>query len=277
MGIAARTSTDQARVTVHVASFNTASSTELCIRSMRAYADHPFDLVLGDCGSTDGSLETLRRFEDQGWLRLEVAPDGRAHAEWLDHWLHRDVSASDLAVFVDSDVEFLSQGWLRELVRVAVTSRAALACAEMVPETRRGVDPVGHRLYRGVARPSPWLLLVDRAQVAGLPVSFAFDAEETDSVPEGLLLYDVGGRLYLDLCARGLRCVCMPSGFRRRYRHYGGMSWVPPDGRRGRRKARDLERVERRLARMRALDGGQSPPTRTPWPRLRFGRGETRR
>jgi hypothetical protein len=257
-------------VTVHVASLNTAASTELCIRSMRTYAGHPFDLVIGDCGSTDGSLEMLQQFEEQGWLRLEVAPEGRGHSEWLDLWLHRDGADRCLAVFVDSDVEFLSHGWLSELVTVALTSNAALVCAEMVPEMRRAVDPVGHRLYRGAPRPSSWLLLVDRAQVAGLPVSFAFHAEETASVPEGLALYDVGGRLHQDLCARDLRCISMPRPFRRRYRHYGGLSWVPLDGRRGRRKARDLATVERHLTRMRALDVS-GPPGRGLRPRLGFG------
>ena len=49
----------------------------------------PFELVVGDAGSTDGSLAMLRDFEARGWLRLEVAAGGRKHAEWLDLWLGR--------------------------------------------------------------------------------------------------------------------------------------------------------------------------------------------
>jgi hypothetical protein len=43
-------------VRVHVATINTAAVTELCIRTMRHTAGYPFDLVVGDGGSTDGSL-----------------------------------------------------------------------------------------------------------------------------------------------------------------------------------------------------------------------------
>ena len=76
-----------AEVTVHLASLNTRAVTELCIRSLREHAGMPFELVVGDCGSTDGSLEMLRRMEAEGWLRLEVAPEGRRHPDWLDRWL----------------------------------------------------------------------------------------------------------------------------------------------------------------------------------------------
>jgi GT2 family glycosyltransferase len=59
-------------ITVHVASWNTASATELCLRTMRRHAGHPFALVVGDGGSTDGSLAMLRDFAQRGWLELEV-------------------------------------------------------------------------------------------------------------------------------------------------------------------------------------------------------------
>ncbi|MGZ4735146.1 MAG: hypothetical protein ACXV8R_06035 [Acidimicrobiia bacterium] len=46
------TATPSPEVVVHVASLNTAAATELCVRSMRHYAGHEFDLVVGDGGST---------------------------------------------------------------------------------------------------------------------------------------------------------------------------------------------------------------------------------
>jgi glycosyltransferase involved in cell wall biosynthesis len=73
-------------VRVHVPTINTAAVTELCIRTMRRRAGAPFELVVGDGGSTDGSLDVLRRFERDGWLTLEIAPGGRTHAAWLDKW-----------------------------------------------------------------------------------------------------------------------------------------------------------------------------------------------
>ena len=74
-------------VRVYVATINTRAVTELCIRTMRRRAGYPFELVVGDGGSTDGSLEMLRDFEARDWLMLEIAPGGRSHTDWLDKWL----------------------------------------------------------------------------------------------------------------------------------------------------------------------------------------------
>jgi GT2 family glycosyltransferase len=115
---------DANRVVMHIASWNTARVTELCIRSMRHYAGLDFDLVVGDGGSTDGSVEMLRSFADRGWLELESVAGGRKHAEWLDHWV--ETSAGRYAGFSDSDVEYLQPGWLDDLVNAATASNAAL-------------------------------------------------------------------------------------------------------------------------------------------------------
>src|SRR5207253_510528 len=93
---------------VYIASFNTAPSTELCIRSLLRYAGLPLQLTVGDSSTRDGSRAMLERFERKGLLRLEVAPQGRAHADWLDGWV---ITCPDrYALFVDSDMEFLQYG-----------------------------------------------------------------------------------------------------------------------------------------------------------------------
>lgn len=254
-------------VGVHVASANTAPATELCIRSLRALAGYPHSLRVGDCGSTDGSLEMLRGLEARGWLTLEVAQAGRHHAEWLDHWL-RDSSA-DLLVFVDSDVEFRQAGWLRELVCAAMQLGAALVAAEMLPEFREFAVPVapspedqelfaewfkGRRTVRLAPRPAPWLFLVDPGQVAPIGIGFGFHSELA-AIPEGVLAFDVGGALHRALERQGLLVAAMPPSYSRAYHHYGGLSWVPLRGWRGLKKRRDLVVVRRRLRRLRRLDG----------------------
>ncbi len=98
-----------ADVQVHFASINTAGVTELCIRTMRHFAGYPFSLVVGDCGSTDGSIPMLQAFAARGWLELEIAPDGRRHPDWLDQWLAS--CPTRYAVFCDSDIEFRRSGW----------------------------------------------------------------------------------------------------------------------------------------------------------------------
>lgn len=238
-------------VTVYVASCDTRIATELCIRSMRELADHPFSLVVGDSRSGDGSLDMLRRFEERGWLELEVAPDRRLHSEWLDRW--RASCPTRLALFVDSDVEALRSGWLRVLVDAWASSGAAVVCAEYLDDLRRFVEPVGGEVVRAAPRPAPWLLLLDVPQTRVVDASFAFDKEWSDAFPERLV-HDVGARFYREARERGLHAVQLPRSFARYYRHYAGLSW-----RRQEPPARIAAMLTARLERLRlAQDDGVS-------------------
>lgn len=253
-------------VAVHVASANTVRATELCIRTIRAFAGYPHSLKVGDCGSTDGSLPMLRRLEAAGWLTLDVAPGGRHHAEWLDHWLA--TCTSDFAVFVDSDVEFRRAAWLGELISTALRGRAALVAAEMLPQFSNFSVPVastveaeklfvewfkGRSIVRLAPRPAPWLFLLDVRQASRLGTGFGFYSELAD-IPEEVLAFDVGGALFRQLERRGLPVAIMSPHFADAYHHYGGLSWVPLRGRRGLRKARDLCAVRYRLWWRRRMD-----------------------
>jgi glycosyl transferase family 2 len=244
-------------VRVHVAGRDRVAATELCIRSLREYAGRPFTLTVGDGGSTDGSIEMLQAMEDRGWLELEVDSSGPWHAQWLDRWLGR--CDADFAVFADNDVEFLGEGWLRDLVNTAVLTGAALVYGEMCPDLPQYVEHHNDgRVVRMVARPAPWLMLVHVPQVARLGLTFAYHEEKAADRP---LVCDIGATFYRGLQARGLRCVEMPAAFRAKYRHYGAMSWplmarrlsVDPGPLAG--WERKTELIERRLelARERAL------------------------
>lgn len=248
-----------ATVRVHIASYNTAGSTELTIRSARRLAGYPFDLVVGDSGSTDGSAEILAGLERSGLIRLQRSDGRRQHWEWLDGWLAE--CEADYAVFLDSDVELLRRGWLRELVAAALREGAVLVGAEALPEGADFVEPVGGKRVRLASRPSPWVLLADPARLRPVGASFAFASEETTTVPEGLIAYDVGAALARAAEAAGLRCVTMPTAYRRSYRHYGGLSWLEAPGSRGRKKARDLRAIERRVRRARRLASTEGTPT----------------
>ena len=165
---------DRDTVHLYVASLNTATATELCIRSMREFAGYPFELTIGDSGSDDGSVEMLRRLETLGWLSVEVAAGGRLHAEWLDEW--RGSCTARLAVFVDSDVEFLRPGWLVQLVSAwRSTGRhlfAASSCLGLGDSSSRLEERPSaprHARRRG--------FLVDVDQARSIRSSFAFDQE----------------------------------------------------------------------------------------------------
>lgn len=230
---------------MHVASANTAAATELCIRTLRRYAGLPLELVVGDSGSTDGSVQMLRRLEARGCLTLQLGAPGRAHAAWLDEWL----ATCDLpyAVFVDSDVEFLRPGWLAELVSAARSAGAALVFAELLAGNPHYVHPLTGEEARLAPRPSPWLLLADVKRIRGLGVSMGYDWDADPTAPGGVVSYDVGARLAQAVRRAGLTALELPPSFRRTYRHYGGLSWKSPRGLKGLGQLRKRLRVQLRL------------------------------
>jgi glycosyltransferase involved in cell wall biosynthesis len=236
-------SSSDGKVRVHVASFNTCAASELCIRSMRASAGIPFALTVGDSGSHDGSQDMLRALEDRGWLDLEVRA-GRKHADWLDDWIRR--SDTKYVVLSDSDIQYLRRGWLRELVATADATGAAVVYAERTGEAPNYVHPRTGEVVRLAARPAPWLFLVAADKVSEIDVSFHEDSELRDDLPEGKIVYDVGGLFFREVERRGLALVQMPKAFRRSFRHYAGLSWVY-DGEWGRQKAHERRVVGRRL------------------------------
>jgi hypothetical protein len=241
-------------VTVCVASHNTRASVELCVRSLRETATYPMTLRVGDAGSSDGSLTLLEDMQSRGLLTLDRSSTPRLHAEWLDHWFkHVD---ADLLVFVDSDIEFRRSDWLLLLVDEAKKSGAALIYSEWSPR-RRG--HAGDRPARLAERPAPWLLGVSPRKLNGIRASFAEVWTETASVPEGILVHDVAAAFYGSVVARGAKCAALPRSFRRRYHHYGGLSWIPAEGPRGRKKRRDERVTARRLRLLRVAQESDAP------------------
>jgi len=253
-----------ARVTVHVASLNTARVTELCIRSMRHYAGRDFDLVVGDAGSTDGTLPMLRKFEARGLLELEVAAGGRKHAEWLDLWLDR--CPTRYALFSDSDVEYLQPGWLSDLVEKAETTGAALVCARMQWPPETFVHPVTGAARRLAPRPTPWLQMLDVDQVRGrVDASFKYrDVADADAFG-GKVAYDVGAAYFAALEAAGLTWAEMPEAWQPKFRHFGGLTWLKSGQTQAtlRVRARQLAKigiVHAHLARARLAHWGETRP-----------------
>jgi glycosyltransferase involved in cell wall biosynthesis len=238
------TSPEKPSVDLCIASYNTATMTELCIRSARKFAGYPFRAVVGDSGSTDGSREALSGLAERGWVQLEQRR-GAQHAEWIDGW--RRATSADLIVFADSDVEFRRHGWLREMVRQQVRTGAALVAAEMLGESHYSFNPAAQTTVRGMVRPGPWLIMLDSRQTAEIKTSFLYDEFESAGVPEGRIAYDVGARFYETVVGRGLATYEMPRRHRRTWHHYAGMSWIPFTGVRGKKKARDLRVAARRL------------------------------
>ncbi len=210
-------------VTIFVATINTAHATELCIRSLDRYTSLAHRTTVGDCGSTDRTLPMLmRQLRANRVQDVELAPCGRDHGSWIDHWI--ETCQTDYAAIVDSDVEILDGAWLETLIETATRTRATCVAAELLPERENYVDAYGYnrRLSR---RPSPWMMLLNVPEARNMP-SFKFTWREDQSVPEGARSYDTGAKFLEGVEAAGLLALEAPAVFKSHFRHYGGLSWT---------------------------------------------------
>jgi glycosyltransferase involved in cell wall biosynthesis len=238
-----------ADVRVHFASINTAAVTELCVRTMRHYAGYPFDLVVGDCGSTDGSIPMLEAFAARGWLELEIAPGGRRHPDWLDQWLAS--CPAQYAVFCDSDIEFREHDWLRRMVERAQATGAALVATRI--QARGGVPyqhPVSGARRILAERPEPWLMLIDVEQTRDrVHTSFAY-RDEIQADGQTKIAFDTAAAFFRDLQSRGLAYAEMPPEFAKAYLHYGSLSWQSARDRKMPLRVRAKQLVKRARVRL---------------------------
>jgi glycosyltransferase involved in cell wall biosynthesis len=240
-------------VPIYVASYNTRDYTELCVRSLHRYADAPFELVVGDSDSRDGSRELLDELEGEGWLRVERATTRRTHAEWLDRWLAE--APGRHVVFCDSDVQFLG-AFLRDMLRVAERTGAAITSPALHPG---GAHHNPALLTHLMPRPCPWLMMVDAPRLRTLKTSYEVVTEPSAAHPQGQRTFDVGALLYHRALAAGMSHASMGPRFRRSYRHYANASWgtVKPVGRIRRRSPEQV--LQRALTSLRA---GQRRPSK---------------
>ena len=216
-----------ASVRVHVATYNTRVFTELCVLSMRATAGHPFELVVGDCGSTDGTIELLHDLERRGWLVVEQAPEGRSHGAWIDHWRQR--SDVDHLVFVDSDVDFVGDGWLADLVETSRRTGAAVVCAAVSAEQWYD-DPSLDEPYLVAARPDICVLLLDVEATRDVGAGFEYHKEVAAEMPNGFIGYDTGAWFTRAVEATGRAVVPIDDATRQKFIHFGGRTWAAARG-----------------------------------------------
>ena len=216
--------------TLFIASYNTRAATELAIRSSRRFAGCPFNLVVGDSASRDGSREMLEKLHRQGLLRLVSVPQPRRHAEWLDWFLGE--CPTPVGIVIDSDIEFMKHNWLVDLVGVLVEHRAGLVGSESTAESPVFSAPNGEVIHLMPRTAAPWLMAFDTAKLRALHGSFVEvkEGEDSSGLPN---FYDVGGYMQKLAQDAGLPVVVMPASYRSKYRHFVGLSWRKAPGLRG--------------------------------------------
>jgi hypothetical protein len=155
-----------------------------------------------------------------------------------------------VGVFLHSDIEILRRGWLERLLAFRQRRDAAMVAATIGREQPYYREPFG-RVVRNIGAVGTWILAFETAKVADVETTFAFWKEETDEVPEGIRISDVGGMYYRELRRRGLVVAELPLQLELDYRHWGNLTW------RADRSTAITPLLARRLAHLRAVqDGG---------------------
>ncbi len=174
---------------------------------------------------------------------IELAPRGRTHAGWIDHWLSK--CSTPYMALLDSDVEVRLDGWLADLHRTRSLSQATFVTAAMEAERSEPTKP-------GVmmaVRPTVYCMLIDVAKVRAVGRSF----EEWYDGPVG---YDVAAWLFAGVVDAKLPYAVMPESWLPAVRHYEAMSYGENLAQRRARVRRNKARVITRVAFYRA--GGRA-------------------
>ena len=144
--------------------YQTAELATLCLRAIRRLTDHPYEVIVVDNHSEDGSLEALRRV---AWIRLvergpQVEPNPvLAHASAMD--IGMAAARGRWLVSFHTDTIVRKEGWLGALVgRLEADPRAAA-----IGSDKLDTDPGWYREMKrlGDLRPAKALL----RRLAGLP------------------------------------------------------------------------------------------------------------
>jgi glycosyltransferase involved in cell wall biosynthesis len=219
-------------VTIVCATLNGRDAVRLTLSSLRRFTPERYRILVADNGSTDGTLEYLGSLDWTALFRRRRPPKPISHGATLD-WLVQKVHTRYFLT-LDSDVAFVRSDWLGEM-RYALEAGKAAAVGEFEP---------GIGAYR--PRLAPYVLLFDTERFRALKSSFEscvtfHDPAEARrwrrrsnteylSVTElesyrSAAFYSTGAVLFEKMVQAGERWALTPSRTRRKYVHFGHMSW----------------------------------------------------
>jgi hypothetical protein len=247
------------RVTVVCATRNARAAVRLTFASFFRYNALEAPIFVADNGSTDGTLEELRRWPqiqlvtiaqrrallaDEG-ARNRLLPTGARrlenddglvavteHGATLD-WLVERVT-TPLVLVMDSDVEFLSQGCVAAMVDLL--ERKQLAALGRLEPGWHGYQPrlapallllrtEVVRRHAASFRPATWLAdpaEAERWEQRGP----AYEAPPSElATYHSLTTYPTAALMFKRLREEGESWADLPEDICRRFRHFGHMSW----------------------------------------------------
>ena len=98
-------------ISILTVSYNTRDFVKLLCRSVKRFTTWPYELIVVDCNSTDGTREWLA---EQKGIRLHALPENIKHGPGLDVAL--SLAQYQYCLVLDSDSHLQRQGWENDLV-----------------------------------------------------------------------------------------------------------------------------------------------------------------
>jgi hypothetical protein len=240
-------------VEILIPNFNSGEAVELCIESIRKYAGYPFTMTVRDDATWSvpdksiqlfegyGDLRYLRTARDKGWLNLIEGKTRTMHGTSVGIML--DQCMADLAMIVDCDMQFLSSGWLADMVALQEKADAAMIVKmEHFPDDNDCLQS--------------WFVMVDMKQYPLVRDDWEY-REREDGKPG---LRATGYYVWKNIRNRGLVWIPTPENIIAKYYHHGHISVLsaPQIGKEWEVRQNKYARVQAELRRFRRENGASA-------------------
>jgi glycosyltransferase involved in cell wall biosynthesis len=209
--------TNWPRVSIVTPSYNQAAFLEETIRSVLLQGYPNLEYIIIDGGSTDGSVDIIRKYEP--WLAYWVSEQDRGQSDALAKGFSR--ATGSILAWINSD-DWYAPGVLHERVRhLQKHSDAALLCGDCIPVAATGNET---GLWKSRRHLTPELLLLKGNQILQPTVFMRREALEAAGGIDTQLHYTMDYELWVRLGLAG-RLMYVP-GVVAYFRHHVGSKTV---------------------------------------------------
>ena len=178
-------------VTLIIVNYETKYSTELTLRTLYSTSCHTnISVWVIDNGSSDGSLDHLKNVQKDLDFEIIKSDESHPHSYWLNYAFSN--VQTDLWFAVDSDMLFLSKGWLSDMIK-RFREEPDLYLLSAEPKQKSvGPEPVGGTVVESQEAPSTWLFGMRTKLRSNLQTPFDFTKGRINPETGNLVVYDTG-------------------------------------------------------------------------------------
>jgi rhamnosyltransferase len=116
-------------VSIIVRSYNESWALRRTLPALKRQDYREWELIVIDSGSTDGSVEVIRRADPRHFIRIK--PEEYNPGRVMNHGMR--LARGDFAVFLNADATPQGSGWLRPLVTALQDSQVAAVFGRQIP------------------------------------------------------------------------------------------------------------------------------------------------